>query len=381
MTRGKNNNVTSPSTANRPCAVELFAGGGGVAVGLKEAGFTVKVAVELNKFAAQTYSANHQETIVLTEDVKSIKGQSLVDLAGGKIDLLAACPPCQGFSTLTNKYKKEDLRNYLVIEVARIVEETLPTVLMFENVPGLAMKGRKLFDELLDRLNAVGYICSWKIVQIADYGIPQRRRRLVLLAGLGFEVAIPAPTHSFDGRDGLSKWNTLKSAIGRLKKPALELHEAMAMGGPQKFNWHVVRSLSEVNRKRLLATEPGASRDQLPKRLRPKCHQESNIGFTNVYGRMSWDEPSSTITAGCLTLSMGRFGHPEATRTISLREAALIQTFPHDYIFDTSFIEHATRIVGNALPCKFAEILASQAFQSALPHWSTAAVAPNGPKK
>lgn len=350
----------------RLVAVELFAGGGGAAVGLKEAGFHVAAAAELDKFAAQTYRTNHPESHLLEEDVRGIKGNHLLALAGGRIDLLAACPPCQGFSTLTNKYRREDERNTLVREVGRLVEETLPSALMLENVPGLAGKGMHLLEELLNKLEALGYQYQWRVVQLADYGIPQRRRRLVLLAGRGFSIEVPSRTHSFDGRGELKKWETLRSAIGHIEEEAIQLPDALANGGPQAFNWHVVRRLSEINRRRLVAAKAGASREDLPKRLRPDCHKDSGKGFTNVYGRMSWDAPSSTITAGCLTLSMGRFGHPEYDRTISLREAALIQTFPENYQFDTAFIEKAARIVGNALPCVFARILAEQVAETIL---------------
>lgn len=350
-----------PKTPDKLVAVELFAGGGGVAVGLKRAGFRVAAAVELDKFAAQTYRANHRKCLLLEEDVRKVEGSRLLQAAGGRIDLLAACPPCQGFSSLTNKYRTEDERNTLVLEVARIVEETLPTAVMLENVPGLAGKGMPLFEEFLSRLEALGYKHQWRVVQLADYGIPQRRRRLVLLAGRGFGIDIPDRTHSIDGKKGLKKWVTLRTAIGHIEEEAVQLQDAMAHGGPQAFNWHVVRRLSDINRRRLLAAKAGASRGKLPKRLRPMCHKSSNEGFSNVYGRMSWEAPSSTITAGCLTLSMGRFGHPEHDRTISLREAALIQTFPENYRFDTSFVEKATQIVGNALPCAFARILARRA--------------------
>lgn len=347
-------------TTNRLIAVELFAGGGGVAVGLKEAGFRVAAAVELDKFAAQTYRVNHPKTHLLEEDVRTVRGARLLALAGGRIDLLAACPPCQGFSSLTQKYRREDERNALVREVGRLVEETMPSALMLENVPGLATKGLPLFEELLTKLESLGYHCSWKTVQIADYGVPQRRRRLVLLAGLGYPIEVPSKTHSLIGGEGLRKWETLRSAIGHMKADAAQLPETHAGGGPQAFNWHVVRRLSDINMRRLLAAKAGASREEMPKRLRPDCHRGSDKGFTNVYGRMRWDAPSSTITAGCVTLSMGRFGHPEHDRTISVREAALLQTFPEDYRFDTDFIDKAAKIVGNALPCKFAKVLAEQ---------------------
>ena len=142
-----------------------------------------------------------------------------------------------------------------------------------------------------------------------------------------------------------------------MDSPAL-LADARKAGGPQRNNWHVVRQLSLNNIARLRATRPGASRAELPEALRPECHKSADEGYTNVYGRMSWDQLPVTITGGCTTLSKGRFGHPSELRTISVREAARIQTFPDDYVFDTPFMEYACGMIGNALPCDFAEMLA-----------------------
>lgn len=340
-------------------AVEIFAGGGGLAVGLERAGFRAVAAIEVEKHAAATFKANHPEVQVFRQDVREISGSALLELGGGSIDVLAACPPCQGFSSLTAKYRRDDPRNLLVSEVARLTEEIEPMAVMIENVPGLANKGRPLFDDLLLRLETLGYVCNWSVLQVADYGVPQMRRRLVLLAGKGFKIEMPAATHSRKGDDGKSRWRTVRDAIGHMSE-AVPFVDAAQKGGAHLFDWHVVRRLSDTNQKRLVHAKGGASGMEIPDHLRPPCHRGGYSGFSNVYGRMSWDEPSPTITAGCTTLSKGRFGHPDQLRTISLREAALLQTFPEDYHFETDAFERACEIVGNALPCDFAEAVAGQ---------------------
>lgn len=339
-------------------AVEIFAGGGGLAFGLREAGFRTVAAVEINPSAVATFKANHKDVHVYQQDIRTVQGKTLLKLAGGKLDILAACPPCQGFSSLTSKWKRADPRNDLVSEVARLAEEMRPRALMVENVPGLADKGKVLFDDLILRLENAGYVCNWDVLQVADYGVPQKRRRLVLLAGRGFRIEMPKPTHSRIGKDGLPLWLTVREALSVIKTEPVAFMKSKEAGGPQAVNWHVTRSLSPDNLQRLRHAKPGAVWKSMPEEMRPKCHRGGYDGFTNVYGRMSWDEPSVTITAGCTTLSKGRFGHPEKDRTISLREAALLQTFPLNYHFETEFFEHACEIVGNALPCKFATIVA-----------------------
>ena len=281
-------------------AVEIFAGGGGLAVGLERAGFTAVAAIELEKHAAATFKANHPNVQVFRQDVREISGAALLELGGGSIDVLAACPPCQGFSSLTSKYKRDDARNALVSEVARLTEEIMPQAVMIENVPGLAKKGRPLFDDLVLRLEDLGYVCNWDILQVADYGIPQMRRRLVLLAGKGFRIEMPTKSHSRTAMDGLPKWRTVREAIGHLTD-AMPFIEAQAKGGAHLVNWHVVRRLSPANQLRLEHAKPGAAGADTPDHLRPPCHRGGYKGFSNVYGRMNWDEPSPTITAGCTT--------------------------------------------------------------------------------
>ena len=340
-------------------AVEAFAGGGGVAVGLRDAGFRTVAAIELEPHAAATFKANHPDVHVFRQDVREVSGEELLKLVPGGVDVFAACPPCQGFSSLTSKWRKADPRNTLVSEVGRLAREMRPRAIMMENVPGLANKGKALLDALAEELEGLGYITNCDVLQVADYGVPQRRRRLVLLAGLRFHIDMPKPTHSKNGSDGLESWRTVRDAIYGMDEP-LTFLDAKQQGGAQLFGWNVVRRISPKNRLRLQKAKPGGSWSDFPEELRVQCHRKGYKGFSNVYGRMEWDEPSVTITTGCTTPSKGRFGHPERDRTISLREAATLQTFPGDYIFETPFFERACEIVGNALPCLFAEAVARE---------------------
>lgn len=336
-------------------AVDLFAGGGGLTVGLKRAGFTVAGAVENEYHAYATYRANHPEVRALKQDVTSISGRCLLDFIGQEdLDLLAGCPPCQGFTSLTRKYRRNDDRNDLIFQMSRMAEEIRPRVIMMENVPGLTREGQSAYRSLKRRLRKIGYRLTDDVLEVADFGVPQLRRRLVLLGGLGFSMNLPEPTHSKDGKNGLASWRTVKDAIGCMEEP-VALQEAKRRGDVRQSDWHVVRTLSPKNVKRIQAAKSGRTWPSIPDELRPRCHQGDYRGFTNVYGRMEWDKPSPTITGGCTTFSKGRFGHPVRDRTISVREAALLQTFPEDYKFDTPYMEYVCSIIGNALPCDFAE--------------------------
>jgi DNA (cytosine-5)-methyltransferase 1 len=347
-------------------AIDLFAGGGGLTVGLKKAGFLVSAAVEIDAEAAKTYQANHTGTVLFQQDIRSITGDQLKRTSPTNlIDLISACPPCQGFSSLTSKYKKVDPRNELIFEFVRLVKEIEPSIIMMENVPGLAQKGAPLFQKALNTFRELGYDFSYKVLDVADFGVPQRRSRLVLLGSKKSNIIIPAPSHSAAGENGKKLWTTVRSALSAEKLgPTLTLKKALAKNGPKSRNWHIVRDLSTENKERLKAIKAGQSRKAIPNHLRPKCHQGTETGFSNVYGRMSWDKPAPTITGGCTTLSKGRFGHPDKMRTISVREAALLQTFPADYIFDTDSMENACKIIGNALPPIFAEAMAKVCFDS-----------------
>lgn len=343
-------------------AVDLFAGGGGLSVGLKRAGFKIVAAVEIEKNAFDTYVANHPDVNSRLDDIREVTGSKLKRVAGrNKIDLLTGCPPCQGFTSLTAKYKKRDRRNSLIEDMLRLVAEIRPRAVMMENVPGLAIRGKWRLDTFLRGLRKLGYEPTTEVLQVADYGVPQYRRRLVVLAGQGFKIPMPGPTHSRDGRNGLAKWRTVRQTIAGMPKPIRFDVLRQRRISPLSVDWHVVRAMSPENERRLRAAKPGKRWwRSIPASLRPICHKGEYRGFGNVYGRMRWNDVAPTITAGCATLSKGRFGHPQAHRTISIREAALLQTFPRDYIFQTVRIDQACNIIGNALPCDFASVLAKQ---------------------
>lgn len=347
-------------------AIDLFAGGGGLTVGLKRAGFQVVASVEMEKNAYNTYRTNHPEVCSLNQDVTSVSGGSLLDLVGREtVDLLAGCPPCQGFTSLTSKYRRNDRRNSLIFEMSRLTKEIRPRAIMMENVPGLATKGREFYGRFKRQLRRAGYRLTDDVLEVANYGVPQFRRRLVLLGGLGFKIEMPMPTHSGNIKNGLLPWRTVRETIGHVPLPTT-LQEVKKRGKFQQSDWNVVRTLSPTNLIRIKSAEAGRTWMSIPEKLRPVCHQRGYKGFTNVYGRMEWDSPSPTITGGCTTFSKGRFGHPEQNRTISVREAALLQTFSEDYLFDTPYMEHVCNIIGNALPCDFAEAVSRQCYTKLL---------------
>ncbi|WP_280190366.1 DNA cytosine methyltransferase [Delftia sp. PS-11] len=352
--------MDSGQNKQKPVAVDLFAGGGGLTLGLKKAGFLVSGAVEYDETACATYFENHKGVVLFRKDIRDISGEEIINTSPtGKIDLIAACPPCQGFSSLTSKYRREDPRNELIFEFVRLVGEIRPATLMMENVPGLAARGVDIFTKAKNMLEKFGYKLAYSVVNVADYGVPQSRRRLVMLGSLVDEIKIPASTHG--NSPGMNQYKTVRDVIEGFPEP-VTLTYANTSQGPEYFGWHVVRDLSPKNRQRLEALSNGQDRKFLPIELRPDCHKSSDKGFSNVYGRMNWDAPAPTITGGCVTLSKGRFGHPQANRTISVREAAMLQTFPLTYKFRSSYIDKVCTIIGNALPPDFAAAMAKACF-------------------
>lgn len=321
-------------------AVDLFSGCGGLTTGLKQAGFRVLGAVELDSLAAQAYSMNHPSTVVWNRDIKEVSDNDLRDTLGlepGDLDLLAGCPPCQGFSsmrTLNGSRKVEDPRNDLVFEFLRFVRGLRPKAIMMENVPGLASDQR--MELLWEGLHELGYIGSHKVLDTADYGVPQRRRRMLLLASRKGPIPF-API--------VSRRRTVRQAIGGLPEPGSSgdfLHDTMLAR-------HGDRVLSFIRK----VPKNGGSRLDVDDELQLGCHRRSN-GFKDVYGRMEWDAVAPTITGGCINPSKGRFLHPDQDRAITLREAALLQTFPRRYRFPAGRGKFGiAELIGNALPPRF----------------------------
>lgn len=322
----------------KPTAIDLFSGCGGLTLGLKQAGFRVIGAVENSELAVKTYKENHKRVHVWQKDIRKLTVKSVaqkLNLEPGDLDLLAGCPPCQGFSTiprLNGRKRPRDERNDLVFEFMRFVRVLKPKAVMMENVPGLA-KNRRI-RKVLRQLRHLGYQANYGILNAANYAVPQRRRRFILLAAQG--RVIPFARHARSGP-------VVRDAFKKLGKRA-------------KYDpLHNYKERRTEKVKRLIRRIPrdGGSRLDQWKRYQLKCHKNFD-GFKDIYGRMSWDEVAPTITTGCFNPSKGRFLHPTKHRAVTLREAALLQSFPRSYFFS---LERgrilAAEMIGNALPPEF----------------------------
>jgi DNA (cytosine-5)-methyltransferase 1 len=325
-----------------PVAIDLFSGCGGLTEGLEQAGFAVKGAVEIDPLAVETYQANHTAVKVWNADITTLSVEQVMQHLGlkkGELDLLAGCPPCQGFSsmrTLNGSRSVTDPRNDLVRDFFRFVEGLRPKAVMMENVPGLQLDRR--MDEFITALARLGYHIdkhSVRICNVADFGVPQRRRRLMMMVSLTGPVPFAPP-------DPIRR--KVRDAIGDLPQP----------GG----SGDALHDLVENRSKRICdliqkIKKDGGSRTEFGKTEQLACHQKCD-GFKDVYGRMAWDSVAPTITGGCVNPSKGRFLHPVQNRAITLREAALLQSFPKQYTFSLKRGKFAAAaLIGNALPPEF----------------------------
>jgi DNA (cytosine-5)-methyltransferase 1 len=223
-------------------------------------------------------------------------------------------------------------------------------------VPGLLTRGKRFFDELKKGLEASGYNVTYEVVQLADYGVPQFRKRLVLFAALEGSIQIPRPLYRDPKLKRGRPWRTVRDAISFLPRPPLRSRVKAGKAKP-RYKWHYARDVAPAVRRRLKhALRTGKSRRSLPKSLRLACHERRPDGYHDVYGVMSWKHPSPTITSGCTNASKGRFGHPGAPRPLTATEAALLQTFPAGYRFEASGLESLAAQIGNALPKRFAKV-------------------------
>lgn len=334
---------------NKHTAIDLFCGCGGVTEGLKQAGFTVIAAVDNDPVCCQTYRLNHPEVHLIEKDILKTSAQSLKRiLAGQKLDLLVVCAPCQPFSRL-NKSTSPDERVFLILQSIRFIRALRPKHVFFENVPGLA-KNHSIIDKLVSKLKNLGYYVSGpQQVDAADYEVPQRRIRCVIVASRKNMVELPKPITPTGHRV------TVRQTIG-----ALPVAKVKNKADPL----HVRRQHSNVTIQRLRhIPRNGGSRSSLPPELVLPCHKKlSDSGddtyYSDVYGRMFWDTVAPTLTTGCTDVTKGRYAHPSQNRAITLREAALLQTFPMDYQFFGNASQIA-RQIGNAVPVNLAKNLVS----------------------
>lgn len=330
-------------------AIDLFCGVGGLTLGLRRAGWDVVTGIDVDATAEATYRSNNPRTAFVPADLRNLTDRAIRETASAIRSedlLLAGCAPCQPFSKQRrNGQFKRPGEATLLGEFARAVRVLRPKVVLMENVPGIAtVPGFSSFRRFVKSLRTNGYRCGHGVLNASDFGVPQHRRRYVLLAAHSSDATLPIPAagSSLDVA-------TVRSAIERF--PEIEAGESH----PSVPN-HSAAKLSALNLERIRVTPvDGGSWRDWPEELVLRCHRNTS-GFSDVYGRMWWDRVAPTLTSRCNSLSNGRFGHPDQHRAISLREAAALQTFPDDYVFFGSQNSIA-RWIGNAVPVSFAEAL------------------------
>jgi DNA (cytosine-5)-methyltransferase 1 len=333
-------------------AIDLFCGIGGLSYGLKQSGIKIKAGIDTDESCRYAFETNCKAKFI-NQDILKITGDELNSLYGkDAIKVLVGCAPCQPFSSYSYKNNsQQDPRWILLNEFSRLIKEVKPVVVSMENVPTLLnFKKAPVFLNFVESLKQGGYFVWYNIVYAPDYGIPQKRKRLVLLASKKGEIKLLPSTHSAEN------YVSVKNAIGDLAK--LKSGEI----SPNDF-LHRASKLSAKNLKRIKQSKPGGSwKTDWDEDLKLACHKnEKGKTYVSIYGRMRWDEPSPTMTTLCTGIGNGRFGHPEQNRSITLREASIFQSFPKNYQFvrkpEDLKITQLSRHIGNAVPPKLGKII------------------------
>lgn len=343
--------VKGGSKASKGSVIDLFCGAGGLSHGFKLEGFDVVAGVDIDEKCRFPFEQNNGAPF-LREDIASIDALSLKRrYISGAARILVGCAPCQPFSKYSQG--REDERWQLLEHFTRLIHEIQPDIVSMENVPRLQnFKGSTVFDGFVRSLRNNDYFVDWKVAYCPDYGVPQSRSRLVLLASRFGPPGLPKPTHSSECHP------TVRETIASLPP--------ITAGGISDDDvLHRSSALSPNNLKRLRASRPGGSWRDWPENLVTSCHKrETGRGYSSVYGRMIWDAPAPTITTQFFGFGNGRFGHPEQERAISLREGAMIQTFPPQYAFvpegQRVEMKSVGRLIGNAVPVALSRAIARQ---------------------
>lgn len=345
--------------------IDCFSGAGGLCLGLIMAGFEVLYSFDIDAKAIASMNANpiyfkgHRAEVRDIYDIDAKELLAALGLEPGELDLLAGGPPCQGFSIQRIGADKDD-RNHLIEEYIKKVILIKPKMFVLENVPGIEGKrGHDILHSALKTVGDAGYFIHESVLDAQNFLVPQRRKRVVIV---GERKDHEQPLFVYP-RPCIGKI-TVREAIGFMPIPPLDgtVHP--------NYSLHKRDKLSEINIRRIRCLKPGQGRDFLPTELLANCHKVSSnlIGHRNVYGRMPWDDVSPTITARFDSFTRGMFGHPEQDRSISLREGALLQTFPIDFKFIGNKVEVA-RQIGNAVPVNMAKYIGIQ-LRKCLEQWN-----------
>ena len=332
-----------------PQVIDLFCGIGGLSCGLIRSGLNVIAGFDIDPTCRYTYNYNNHVEYY-DQNIREVTGEQLNALYGDdQVHVLVGCAPCQPFSQMRVKMGNanvQDEKYDLLLEFGRLIEETHPAIISMENVPRI--RETNVFHEFIKILDRDGYYHSERVVFCPDYGIPQTRRRFVLVGSLIGPIDLIPPTHNPQDVH-------IRDFIGDLPKiPAGGVCETDPL--------HRSAALSDRNLERIRASIPGGTWRDWPENLRCKCHlKNSGQTYSSVYGRMTWDQIGPTITTQFYSYGTGRYGHPEQDRALSLREGALLQTFPEDYDFidpDRPFVfRDVARHIGNAVPVRLGEII------------------------
>ena len=341
-------------------AVDLFCGIGGMSHGLQQADIKVNAGIDIDKTCKYAYEKNNR-TRFICEDIRSVTNTNLAALyPENDIKLLVGCAPCQPFSSHTRKNKSRisDEKWGLLAYMTKLIEHVKPEMVAIENVPSI--RKQKVFTDFVTKLKSLEYHIFCDSVSCPDYGIPQTRRRLVLIASIFRKPFLIPKTHQnlqneTLGFTGLSTYQTVRETIGDLEKIT---HGQVSKKDPL----HRARTLEKVNQERIKQSRPGGTWLDWDPDLRAPCHKKgSGQTYKSVYARMEWDKPAPTITTQFYNFGTGRFGHPEQDRGLSLREGALLQTFPKDYDFiNPTHPVSFTRLgihIGNAVPAQLATVI------------------------
>lgn len=338
--------------------VDLFCGAGGLTYGLQEAGLDVRVGYDLDPDCEYPFKANNQDVQFVKADVSALDAKEVASVyPDGSTRVLAGCAPCQPFSPLTHGGESHEHDKWgLLNAFAELIQpdEFLPEVVTMENV--LEVRNHSVYDEFKQHLLDSGYHVWADSVYCPEYGVPQTRKRWILLASRLGEIELIDPLYDE------SEYPSVEDTIGgEMAQPHLEAGES-SPADPV----HRARGLADINRQRMAVSEPGETWELWVKKDRDElllaCHKkDSGRSYTDPYGIMEWEKPAPTITTQFYNYGSGRFGHPDPDeiRAISLREGAMLQTFPEDYEFvepdDDVYFNRVGRFIGNAVPPKLGE--------------------------
>jgi len=338
--------------------VDLFCGAGGLTHGLIEAGVRVVAGVDSDEACEYPYRANHEGIAFHRRDIATLAASEVQRwFNGAHVRVLAGCAPCQPFSSYSQRYDTVGTERWgLLHQFARLVREVRPDIVTMENVSTVTK--HSVFDDFVATLEDNDYEVWFKVIDCAEYGLPQRRRRTVLLASLHGKIKLRPPR--------ASESKTVEEVLKRL--PVLR-HGKSNEDDPL----HMASRLSKLNYERIQASKPGGSWRDWPKHLIAKCHlKKTGKTYPSVYGRMKWKEPAPTLTTQFYGFGSGRFGHPSQARGLSLREGAILQGFPQDYAFvangEPIQFKVLGRLIGNAVPVNLGRVIGESIIEHVKTH-------------